>query len=82
MPNASSYFSSLMSRANFFEPVTLVLSPTFTKLVSGRITNGSSPDKRIYGLMCTALLMRLQSIRFQQSAVFWAATFSHDRQYV
>ena len=40
---ASSYLFSLMRRANFLDPVTLVLSPTFTKLVSGLITSGSSP---------------------------------------
>ena len=41
--NASSYLFSLIRRANFFDPVTLVLSPTFTKLVSGLITSGSNP---------------------------------------
>ena len=45
--NASSYFSSLMSLANFFDPVTFVLSPTLTKLVSGLITKGSNPANRM-----------------------------------
>ena len=47
MLSASSYFSSLISLANFLEPVTFVLSPTFTKFVSGLITKGSNPDKRM-----------------------------------
>ena len=47
IPSASSYFSSLISLANFLDPVTLVRSPTFTKFVSGRITSGSSPASRI-----------------------------------
>src|SRR5260221_5385991 len=38
-----------MSLANFGEPVTLVRSPTFTKLVSGRIVRASKPLKRVYG---------------------------------
>ena len=42
--SASSYLFSLIRRANILEPVTFVLSPTFTKLVSGRMTNGSNPD--------------------------------------
>ena len=40
---ASSYRFSRISLANFLDPVTLVLSPTFTKLVSGRIIKGSNP---------------------------------------
>ena len=50
--SASSYLFSLIRRANFLEPVTLVRSPTFTKLVSGRITKGSNPANRKYGLIC------------------------------
>ena len=41
---ASSYFSSLINRRNLREPVTLVRSPTFTKLVSGVMIKGSNPD--------------------------------------
>ena len=50
--NASSYLSSLISLANFLLPVTLVRSPTLTKLVSGRTTKGSKPLSRKYGLIC------------------------------
>ena len=35
-----------MSLANFLEPVTLVLSPIFMKLVSGLTTKGSNPEMR------------------------------------
>ena len=35
-----------ISRRNFAEPVTFVRSPTTTKPVSGRMTNGSRPEKR------------------------------------
>ena len=49
--NASSNFFSRINRANFLEPVTLVRSPTFTKLVSGLTTNGSNPANRKKGLM-------------------------------
>ena len=35
-----------MSRRNLAEPVTFVRSPTTTKPVSGRMTNGSRPEKR------------------------------------
>ena len=49
--NASSYLFSLIKRANFFEPVTLVRSPILIKFVSGRTTSGSNPDKRRYGFM-------------------------------
>ncbi len=45
-PSASSYLFSRISLANFLEPVTLVLSPTFTKFVSGRMTRGSRPESR------------------------------------
>ena len=45
MSNASSYFSSLINRRNFLEPVTLVLSPTFTNTLSGVMIKGSNPDK-------------------------------------
>ena len=38
-------FASI-SRRNRADPVTLVRSPTTTKPVSGRIMNGSSPEKR------------------------------------
>ena len=51
--NASSYLFSLISRANILEPVTFVLSPTFTKLVSGLTTNGSNPESLKYGLITT-----------------------------
>ena len=34
-------------RSNFFEPVTLVRSPIIWKLLSGRMTSGSSPDRRV-----------------------------------
>ena len=44
MLNASSYFSSLINRRNFLEPVTLVLSPTLTKTLSGVMIKGSNPD--------------------------------------
>src|SRR4030095_8874289 len=37
--------------ANFFEPVTFVLSPTLTKFVSGRITRDSRPANLKYGLI-------------------------------
>ena len=37
--------SSWISRANFFEPVTLVRSPIMMKLLSGRSVSGSSPLK-------------------------------------
>ena len=43
---ASSNFFSRINRANFLEPVTFVRSPTFTKLVSGLTTSGSSPANR------------------------------------
>ena len=43
---ASSYFSSLMRRLNFAEPVTLVLSPTFMKSESSVMLSGSSPERR------------------------------------
>ena len=49
--SASSNLFSLIKRANFFEPVTLVLSPTFTKLVSGLMTKGSNPASLKYGLI-------------------------------
>ena len=51
--NASSYLFSLIRRANILEPVTLVRSPTFTKLVSGLTTNGSNPESLKYGLITT-----------------------------
>ncbi len=40
---ASSKFRFFISRRNFFEPATLVRSPTFMKLLSGVIIRGSSP---------------------------------------
>ena len=42
---ASKYLSDSINLKNFFDPVTLVLSPTFTKLVSLEITNGSKPER-------------------------------------
>src|SRR6266850_721896 len=36
-----------MSLENFGEPVTFVLSPIFTKFVSGRIVSGSRPLRRV-----------------------------------
>ena len=42
--SASSYFSSLIKRRNFLEPVTLVRSPIFTNTLSGVMINGSNPD--------------------------------------
>ena len=62
--NASSYLSSLISLANFLLPVTLVRSPTFTKLVSGRMTKGSRPLRRKYGLIVFILFFcyRLRNI--------------------
>ena len=52
--NASSKLRSLIRRKNFLEPVTLVRSPTFTKLVSGVMTKGSKPERRIgrFGRLC------------------------------
>ncbi len=44
--NASSYLSARIKSANFFEPVTLVRSPTFTKFESGPMVIGSSPESR------------------------------------
>ncbi len=41
--SASSYFSSRISRANRFEPVMLVRSPTMMKFVSGRTSSASLP---------------------------------------
>ena len=46
---ASSQFSVLISRSNFFEPVTLVRSPIITKLLSGRSVKGCVPDSRNHG---------------------------------
>ena len=40
---ASSDFCSLMSRANFFEPVTLVRSPVIKKPASGPMMSGTEP---------------------------------------
>ena len=47
---ASSNFSSLIKRRNFFEPATFVRSPTFTKFVSADKTNGSNPESFRYFL--------------------------------
>ena len=44
--SASLYFSSLIRRLNFAEPVTLVRSPTFTNRLSSPMVNGSRPDRR------------------------------------
>ena len=41
---ASAYCSSLISRANRFDPVTLVRSPIIWKLLSGRMISGSRPE--------------------------------------
>ena len=46
---ASSNFSSLINLRNFFDPVTLVLSPTFTKFLLGVNTKGSNPLSSING---------------------------------
>ena len=43
---ASSYFSSLISRANLREPVTFVRSPIMRKLLSGRSASGRVPLSR------------------------------------
>ena len=59
--NASSYKPSFMSLANFLLPVTLVLSPTFIKLVSGRTINGSKPLSRRYGCIVFILFFCLQA---------------------
>ena len=50
--NASSYWPSLIRRANFLLPVTLVRSPTFTKFVSGRTIRGSNPLSLKKGCIC------------------------------
>ena len=54
---ASSYFSSLIRRRNFREPVTLVRSPTLMKLLSGVTTKGSNPDKVKYFLQSDSAIM-------------------------
>ena len=41
---AAAYWSSLISRANRFEPVTFVRSPIFWKFESSRMMSGSSAD--------------------------------------
>src|SRR5690606_38660435 len=46
--NASLYFSSFMRRKNLRDPVTLVRSPTFIKLLSGVTTKGSKPESVKY----------------------------------
>ncbi len=51
--SAASYCPSRISRANFRDPVTLVRSPTFTKLVSGPMVSGSIPERRQRGGRCT-----------------------------
>ena len=48
---ASSKRSSKISRANCFDPVTLVRSPTFTNRLSQVTFRGSKPDSRIAGVM-------------------------------
>ena len=45
--SASAYCPARTSFANLGEPVTFVRSPTLTKLESGRITNGSRPERRV-----------------------------------
>src|SRR5687768_14717682 len=37
----------VISRANRFEPVTLVRSPIIVKLLSGRIVSASRPERRV-----------------------------------
>ncbi|MCY1309892.1 hypothetical protein D9M70_600330 [compost metagenome] len=44
--SASSYCSFRIMRANAFEPVTLVRSPTLTNSESSSMVNGSRPDRR------------------------------------
>ena len=46
--NAQCFFIFIFpdKTCKFLEPVTLVRSPTFTKFVSGRTTNGSNPESR------------------------------------
>ena len=56
MLNASSYLFSLISLANLVDPVTFVLSPIFTKLVSGLYSKGSMPAKRNKGFLSGMLL--------------------------
>ena len=46
---ASSYRPFKIKRANAFEPVTLVRSPTLTNKLSISVLKGSKPDKRIAG---------------------------------
>ncbi len=53
---ASSYFSSLTSRANLREPVTFVRSPIMRKLLSGRSVSGRVPLSRMYGSGVTRLV--------------------------
>ncbi len=48
-----------ISRANFFEPVTLVRSPIMMKLLSGRSVSGSSPLKPRQRLDCGRRARRL-----------------------
>ena len=52
--NASSYFSSLINRRNFLEPVTFVRSPMLTNTLSGVMIKGSSPDNTrfLLSLLC------------------------------
>ena len=45
--SASSYFSARIRRANAFEPVTLVRSPTLTNSELSSTLNASRPDRRI-----------------------------------
>ena len=51
---ASSYCSFKIILANAFEPVTLVLSPTFTKPTCGLMLHGSKPDSFIGGICFVA----------------------------
>ena len=53
--SASSKFSSLINRAKRAEPVTLVLSPTFTNRDSGVIVKASRPLNLQAGVMVGAL---------------------------
>ena len=68
--SASSYFSSLINRRNFREPVTLVRSPTFTKTLSGVIIKGSNPDKIKFLLFsATAIFYFICSCRVSKTVL-------------
>src|SRR2546426_4204111 len=71
MERAASYSPLNTSLANMGEPVTLVRSPMLTKLVSGRIVNGSRPLNRVYG-SGQAGTLGLQSRTASAIAAIWA----------